>query len=185
MNNLAGKLRGWIFKQKCKLWRKKVTIGTGFILRKKLGIKGPGRVEIGDNCLIEGVLGDNHRYVTLYTHCPNAVIRIGNNARLFGARISSRYSIEIGDDVMIEQAGIADTDFHSTDLDRGEPTSECIEKCKIAIGNRVAIGIGSIIGKGVSIGHDTVIAPGAVVIHSIPDISFAAGNPAKVLINAN
>lgn len=174
-------LRGQFFKLKCRAMKRNIKIGTGLILNKKLGIKGAGRVEIGNNCVVEGILGDKHRYVTLYTHCPNAIIRIGHNARLYGTRISSRFAILIGDDVLIEHAGVADTDFHTIDRSRKTPPSECIERCQVVIGNRVAIGDGSIIGKGVHIGNDTIIAPGSVVTSAMPDMCFAAGNPAKVI----
>ena len=173
--------RGQLFKLKCRAMKPNIKIGTGLILNKKLGIKGTGRVEIGNNCVIEGIVGDKHRYVTLYTHCPNAIIRVGNNVRLYGARISSRFAILIGDEVLIEHAGVADTDFHTIDRNRKPSTSECIERCQVVIGNRAAIGSGSIIGKGVHIGNDAIIAPGSVVTGAIPDMCFAAGNPAKII----
>lgn len=48
------------------------------------------------------------------------------------------------------------------------------------IGPRCRLGARSIIMPGVSVGEDSVIAPGAVVIRDVPPRSFALGNPAVV-----
>lgn len=51
----------------------------------------------------------------------------------------------------------------------------------ITIGNRVWIGGGSIINGGVTIGENTVIAPGSVVLQDIPANVYAAGNPCRII----
>lgn len=51
---------------------------------------------------------------------------------------------------------------------------------KVAIGNRVFIGYGSIILPGVTIGDDVVIGAGSVVTHDIESRKVATGNPAEV-----
>ena len=51
----------------------------------------------------------------------------------------------------------------------------------IHIGNRVWIGSGAVITKGVTIGNGAVIAAGAVVIHDVPENMVAGGVPAKVI----
>ena len=182
-NDRLADLLGRVFIRRCKLFRTRVTIGQGLKKFTKLEIKGTGMVEIGHHCTIAGIRGDNSQYVTLYTHGPEALISIGSNAHLYAARISCRFSITIGDDVLIEETGIADTDFHSLDIDRGMPAEEP-EKSRIKIGNRVLIGARSIIGKGVSIGDDVIVCPGSVVTKSIPPKSIVSGNPAK-LFGAN
>ncbi|MDT8274356.1 MAG: hypothetical protein RRA35_14280, partial [Desulfomonilia bacterium] len=47
-------IRGQYYKWKYKLLRKNVTIGENFKVRAKLNIRGPGRVSIGDNVLVDG-----------------------------------------------------------------------------------------------------------------------------------
>jgi acetyltransferase-like isoleucine patch superfamily enzyme len=178
---LLARLRGKIFTVRCKAFHRNVEIGTGLELRNKLEIRGPGRVCIGNYCVIAGIDGDNNQFVTLYTHSPNAMIQIGNNAKLFGTRISSSFSVHIGNDVLIEDSGISDTNFHSIDRNREPPKSETAEKCAVVIGDRVAIACRSIVAKGVRIGNDSLIGPGAIVTQSVPDMSFAMGNPAKVI----
>ncbi len=181
MAELLARLRGRIFTLRCKLLHKNITIGTGLKLKKKLDIRGPGKVSIGSDCLIDGIRGDNHRFVTLYTHSPTARIAIGDNTRLYAARISSRFSIVIGKDVIVEDSSIMDTDFHSIGRERKAPIAEFTENCSIVLDDRVAIGNRSVVGKGTRIGHDTVIGPGSIVTHSIPEMCFALGNPARVV----
>lgn len=51
----------------------------------------------------------------------------------------------------------------------------------ITIGNNVWVGGRAIINPGVTIGHNVVIASGAVVTKDIPDNVIVGGNPAKVI----
>lgn len=50
---------------------------------------------------------------------------------------------------------------------------------KVTIGNRVFLGVGTIVLPGVSIGDDVIIGAGSVVTKSIPPKEVWAGNPAK------
>ena len=56
-----------------------------------------------------------------------------------------------------------------------------IRRKDIHIGNKVWIGAGVVITKGVTIGDNSVVAAGAVVTHDIPANVIAAGVPAKVI----
>jgi serine O-acetyltransferase len=49
------------------------------------------------------------------------------------------------------------------------------------IGNRVYIGPNSVIIGGIEIGDDVAVGAGAIVTHSLPPRSIAAGNPAKII----
>jgi len=158
-----------------------VIIGNGLRMHTRLDIRGAGMVLIGRDCVIDGACGDSHQFVTLYTLNPHATITIGNHVRLCAARISSRFSVNIGNNAIIEESGIADTDFHTLEKSRELPSDERIEDCQIMIGDRVLIGPRSIITKGVSIGSDVVVGPGAIVIRSLPARAFALGNPAKIV----
>lgn len=51
----------------------------------------------------------------------------------------------------------------------------------ISIGKRVWIGGGVIVLPGVSIGDNTTIGAGSVVIHDIPERVVAAGNPCRII----
>lgn len=52
---------------------------------------------------------------------------------------------------------------------------------KVAIGNYVYIGSGSLIMPGVTIGNHVLVAAGSVVTKSIPSGVVVAGNPARYL----
>jgi acetyltransferase-like isoleucine patch superfamily enzyme len=119
--------------------------------------------------------------VTIFTHSPQAVVTVGNRTRIYGARISCYFAIEIGDDVLIEDAGITDTDFHSIAPGRGEPVGEALDRCRVTIGNGVALGARSLVTKGVHIGAGAVVGPGAIVTRHLPAGCFALGNPARVI----
>lgn len=50
---------------------------------------------------------------------------------------------------------------------------------KVSIGNRVFLGVGTVILPGVMIGDDVIVGAGSVVTKSIPPIEVWAGSPAK------
>lgn len=180
MKDTLARLRGYFFRAFQAGRDSRISIGRGLRLYCKLEISGPGRVSLGTDCTVAGIPGDNRHYVTLYTHGPDAVITIGDRARLFAGRLSSRHEISIGDDLLIEESGIMDTDFHTITPDRGQP-SERREQCRVSIGDRVSIGARSIVGKGVKIGNDVMIYPGSIVTRNVPADCTVGGNPAKPL----
>lgn len=90
--------------------------------------------------------------------------------------------VEIGDRVFIgPNVGIY-TANHPTDVRRREKGYEWALPVKI--GNKVWIGGGVTILPGVTIGDNTVIAAGSVVTKDIPANVVAAGNPCKVIKEA-
>lgn len=180
MRDLLARLRGMLFRISQTGRGSRICIGRGLRLYCKLEICGTGRVRLGDDCVVAGIPGDNRHYVTLYTHSPDAEISIGARARLYAGRISSSHGISIGDDLLMEESGIMDTDFHAITPDRGPP-QERPEQCRVRIGDRVSIGARSIIAKGVSVGDDVSIYPGSIVTRNIPAGLTIAGNPAKPL----
>ena len=181
MRDLLAKLRGKIFSIRMKLLKKNISIEEGLRIYKKLQIKGAGRVIIGKNCTALGAIGNNNRYVTIFTHQPDASIIIGDNVTICATTFGSKFEICIGNDVLIEECSIVDTDFHSIDRGRGSPIHEEKKNCKVIIGNRVSIASGSIIQKGVSIGDDSIIGPGSIVASSVPEKKYVCGNPARIV----
>jgi acetyltransferase-like isoleucine patch superfamily enzyme len=106
-------------------------------------------------------------------------IQIGKYALICpGVRISSAQEIVIGDNCMIAQgAYITDSDWHDI-YDRSAVVGK---KAAVRLGNNVWIGDSTIVCKGVSIGDNSVIGAGSVVVHDIPPNVVAAGNPASVI----
>lgn len=111
---------------------------------------------------------------------PNSKIYIGKNVGMSGATISGR-NIKIGNNVLIGSGVlITDSDAHPIHPDFREKAALIVTK-PIVIEDDVFIGARSIILKGVYIGRGSVIGAGSVVVSNIPEMSIAAGNPAKVV----
>lgn len=179
MRDFFAKIRGSAFIFWCRVFRRNISIGKGLKIYKRLIISGNGKVLIGRNCLVDGIYGDNNQYVSIDTCSPDAVIAIGDNVQLYAARVSAKFQITIGNDVLVEESGIVDTDFHSIDRGRGKPYSENKDKCKVHIGSRVCVGARSYITKGLTIEDDVIIMPGSIVTMSVKSGSVICGNPAK------
>lgn len=174
-------LRTIWFRLVCLVLRRRVTVGRGLHLKCWLELDGPGSFVIGDNCTIDSMPGDRREHVTFFTNTPTSRVTIGNGVLLRATRLSCKYSIEIGNEVLIEDAGLADTDFHSIDPSRGD-AQENPEQCRIVIGARAAIGSRSVICKGVTLGEGARVIAGAVVRKSVPAGVTVLGNPARPVL---
>ncbi|MDB4997357.1 MAG: galactoside O-acetyltransferase [Myxococcaceae bacterium] len=87
--------------------------------------------------------------------------------------------ITIGDDVQIGPNVQLLTPTHPTDP---EPRRAKLEAAKpIVIGHNVWLGGGVIVCPGVTIGDDTVVGAGAVVVRDLPPRVIAVGNPARIV----
>jgi acetyltransferase-like isoleucine patch superfamily enzyme len=179
MSARFARFRGFLFAVRCLLFKRNTKVGKGLTLYRRLRVRGTGKIYIGNNCTIGGAIGDRSQYTTIFTHSPEAIVRIGDDTSLYAARISAKYEILIGNDVLIEEAGILDTDFHSIDKTRSEPDGETKERCRIVIGDRVSIGARSFVMKGVVIGTDVIVTPGSVITTSAIPNTIIGGNPAK------
>ncbi len=181
MNELIALIRGKIFHFYAKLFRKDITIGNGLKLFCKLSIKGKGRVTIGNNCTVRGIPGSRTQFVTIGLNSSEAELQIGDSVQLFATKFSCKFSISIGNNVIIEDSSLLDTDFHSLDISRELPANESKKNCAIKIGDNVCIGVRSVITKGVTIGEGSMIAPCSVIQQSFPANSFLQGNPATLM----
>jgi len=153
-----------------------VQIGRNFRVRAGFSIKGPGRVVIGDNVVVDGT---SHA-VTPWTSNEKAEIIIGNNVFLNGTRFGCSSRIEVGDNCILADCRILDTDFHSINpLHRNDP--QYIESAPIIIGSNVWIALGSVILKGVTIGNNSTISAMSVVYKDVERFSVYGGNPAALL----
>lgn len=114
-----------------------------------------------------------------------ATLRIGKNVGISQASIICHHSITIGDYVKIGGGvKIYDTNFHSLDpaVRRCHSQDMLEKKCApVFIDHDAFIGAGSIILSGVTIGANSVIAAGSVVVKNIPSNEVWGGNPAKYI----
>lgn len=109
---------------------------------------------------------------------------IGNNVQINDrCHIAAVNKIIIGENVLIA------SDVFITDHDHGgvdystlimPPAKRELVSAPVVIENDVWLGEKVIILKGVRVGHNSVVAAGAVVTKDIPPFSVAVGTPAKV-----
>ena len=107
-------------------------------------------------------------------------IRVGENFFAnFNLTILDEAAVTIGDNAFIGPNVSIFTACHPIDAEKRNTRVQWAKS--VTIGNSVWIGGGAIILPGVIIGDRAVIGAGAVVTHSVPADSVAAGNPAKVI----
>jgi maltose O-acetyltransferase len=111
-------------------------------------------------------------------------IRIGRNGFVnFGCVFLDCNLIVIGDDVQIGPGVHIYTALHPVDPEARRSGLEAARP--VSIGNNVWIGGHATICPGVSIGDDSVIGAGSVVIRDIPPNTVAAGNPCRIIRNVS
>ena len=126
-----------------------------------------GRIELGNVGLFNGVR---------FECWKDAVIRVGDGTYLNrGTEIVAARSVSIGRDCKIAR------DVIIMDTDQHELPGQLLQVQPVVIEDRVWIGARAIVLKGVTIGHDSVVAAGAVVTKSVPPRSIVGGVPAKVI----
>lgn len=158
-----------------------VRLGLGARLVNK---DAPERVEIGSHAVIRGIVRNER----------GGTIHLGERVYLGdGSLLSAATSITIADGVLLAHGvEVFDNDSHPTDplerenhfrmiLGMGKFPPVTIGKAPVRIESRAWIGLGSLVMKGVTVGADTIVAAGSVVVKSLPAASVAGGNPARVL----
>jgi acetyltransferase-like isoleucine patch superfamily enzyme len=169
-------LKGHYYRFKYKVIRRDVKIGKNFRVNKKLSIRGQGKVRIGNDVYVDGT---SHP-VTPWTYHKEAEIWIGNNVFLNGTRFGCRQKIEIGDNCILADCRILDTDFHSANPHRRNDP-DAIKSSPILIGKNVWISLDSVILRGVTIGDNSTISAKSVVYNNVPEYCIYGGNPAVLI----
>jgi acetyltransferase-like isoleucine patch superfamily enzyme len=170
---LKSLVRGFFYKIK---YKNRASIGSNFRVIGKLSIKGPGFVSIGNGVTFDGT----SNAITPWTYSKEAKISIGDNVFLNGTRFGCKARIDIGNECIIADCRILDTDHHSViPSKRNDPTA--IKTSPIKIGNRVWIALDSVVLKGVTIGDNSTITAKSVVTSDIPPNCIFGGNPARLI----
>lgn len=144
------------------------------------------RIRLGDRVTLTSrsgmtALGVAHRIV-LRTVADGATIDIGADVGLSGTTICAASGITIGEGTLVgADCRIVDTDFHpiQSRSRRYEDLPAPRVQDRITIGRNVFLGMSVQVLKGVTIGDNTVVAAGAIVVSDLPADSICAGNPAK------
>lgn len=137
-----------------------------------------GPIEIGRYATVIAT-SDKKVRLSVWPHKPGrGRIAIGDYTLISpGVRISSAETITISDNCMLASGVyITDADWHGiydrVSLGQADP---------VHLSKNVWVGDSAIICKGVTIGENSIIGAGGIVVESIPANCIAAGNPARVI----
>jgi acetyltransferase-like isoleucine patch superfamily enzyme len=163
-----------------------VTIGSGcrFYGVPRFHRVGRSSIVIGDGCLFRSVPWSNpvgvDRPCMVSAIGDGARVLIGANAGFTATVICAAEEIVIGANVLCgSNVTIIDADWHG--LDPADRIGTVGATAPVRIEDDVFLGLGTVVLKGVTIGRGSVIGAGSVVTRSIPPMSVAAGNPARVV----
>ncbi len=136
-------------------------------------VSNAGRMTIGEQTRLVSTVA-RLELVTL----PSGHLEIGDNVFVnYGTSLVSSAHVKIGNDCLIgSHVMVMDCDFHRVEDKAWDTTGR-----PIVIEDRVWLGNRSMVLKGVRVGHDAVVAAGAIVTHDVPPRSLVAGVPAKVV----
>ena len=127
---------------------------------------------------------DNYVHLTTWNLEGNeGEISIGKYCLLTpGVRIASASKITIGDGCMFaNSAYVSDADWHGI-YDRATPVGKT---SPIILEENVWIGDRAVVGKGVKIGKNSIVAAGSVVVKDVPENVIVGGNPSKIIKELN
>lgn len=177
--------------------KKSCILGETFEVRLEEPQAGKCYVKCGD---------DNILYSKIIFERKSGSVTIGDRCHLGGGTsIISVNSVEIGSDVIISW-GVTIYDHNSHSIYWEERKSDVLLEKKALCGNRnllenknwdvvvskpiriedkVWIGFGASIMKGVTIGEGAVVAANSVVVKDVPPYTIVGGNPARIIKRIN
>jgi len=150
-------------------------LGPRVTLKGRLALSNRGRLRIGDRVRLVST-----PFPLELAILETGRLEIGTNVFInFGTSIVASALVSIGNDCLIgTHVMVMDCDFHRVEDKAWDTTGQ-----PIVIEDRVWLANRSIVLKGVRIGHDAVVAAGAVVSRDVPPRTVVAGNPARVVRN--
>lgn len=150
-------------------------VGPRVRVRGRPVVKNWGRMVVGDRTQLVSTIA-TLELVTM----KGGTLDVGPRTLLnYGSSISAHERITIGEGCLIgTHAIIIDNDFHRIEPERRlEPP----ESRPITIEDNVWLGARVIVLGGVTIGADSCVGAGSVVVEDVPPRSLAVGVPARVI----
>ena len=153
--------------------RKATRLGKRVTLDGKPKVVNQGTMTFGDRVRLDSSVA-TLELVAL----RGGLLEIGDNVFInYGSSLVASTHVRIGNDSLIgTHVMVMDTDFHRVE-DKAYDTSGK----PVILEERVWLGNRSMVLKGVTIGHDSVVAAGSVVTSDVPPRSIVAGVPARVV----
>ena len=139
---------------------------------------GNGRISIGH-------LSEIHERVVMSavgrSAGETAELTIGDFTTIwYGTVISVRHRVSIGRECAISwNCTIIDNDMHQLVVDEEAGETAGKKPNHVVLEDHVWLGAGVTVLKGVTIGHDAVVAAGAIVTKDVPPLTLVAGVPAR------
>jgi acetyltransferase-like isoleucine patch superfamily enzyme len=161
-----------LFKSRCDHVGKRLLLIGGVPL-----VMGHLRIRLGDDVVIHGVSTFTGAKVF-----DRPTLSVGNSSYLgYQLTIGVGCDVTIGDNVLIaDRVTILSYDGHPANPEHRHLPAAPESSRPVIIEDKVWIGTGSIIMKGVRVGRNSIIAAGSVVTQKIPPDSLVIGNPARV-----
>ncbi len=111
-----------------------------------------------------------------------AKLTVGDNVGISGGGVCVQTEVSIGNNVMFgANAFVTDTDFHPVHPENRRYNKQDIRSKKVVIEDNVFLGMNTIVLKGVTIGKNSIVGAGSVVVKDIPANQIWGGNPAKFI----
>ena len=148
-----------------------VSLAPGVLIKGSLNIRGGVKV----------VIGSGTRLAKRVRISGSGAVVIGCNALLNGPWIGCQKSVTIGDDCLISDCYIVDTDYHNLEPHLRHCSPGAKVAAPIILERNVWVGARATVMKGVRIGPDSVIGLGAVVRKSVPSGVVVIGDPQQVV----
>lgn len=168
----------WVMRARFRLRHgDRVRFGRRVVANLRLDVRGPGSVTVGEDSNLFAFVGKTR----LYTRSPAARVVIGRNVRLNATTVQASELIEIGDDCILGDANLMDTDMHPITADRRHNPDADISTAPIVLERNVWVGGQAAVLPGVRIGENSVVGFRAVVTSDVPPNVVVAGNPARVV----
>lgn len=153
-------------------WRyPNVLLGKGVRITGSLQVNGKVKVTIGSGSRLG-------KRVLIY---GSGTVTIGSNVSLNGPWIGCERSISIGDDCLISDCAIADSDYHNLEPHLRHCPPGPKVSAPIVIERNVWIGARATVMKGVHIGADSAVGLGCIVRKSVPPGVVVIGNPQQIV----
>lgn len=148
-----------------------VLLAKGVRIKGTLQVNGTVKVTIGPGSRLG-------KHVLIY---GSGTVTIGSNVLLNGPWIGCERSITIGDECLISDCAIADSDYHNLEPHLRHCPPGPKVSAPIVIERNVWIGARATVMKGVNIGADSAVGLACVVRKSVPPGVVVIGNPQQIV----